>query len=196
MDQIKTGKLIALLRRQAGLTQEELGERLGVSNKTVSRWENGNYMPDIEMLQLLAKEFDVSINELLAGEKVSGKQFLKMADASTVVAPTAGAKNIANDEAKVGTIITASANDEAKTDVNATAGAFTFEDKKAYFIRKWRKEHIGLFLILGAVLLAAIILPFFFDRPGFLGLTPLIAVIEYAYQNNKMMIYVEKNLYD
>lgn len=180
MDQIRTGKLIALLRRQAGLTQEELGERLGVSNKTVSRWENGNYMPDIEMLQLLAKEFDVSINELLTGEKMSGEQFLKKADASTVAAPTAGAKNIAKDDAKAGTKI----------------GAFTFEDKKAYFIRKWRKEHIGLFLILGAVLLAAIILPIFFDCPGFLGLTPLIAVIEYAYQNNKMMIYVEKNLYD
>ncbi len=180
MDQIKTGKLIALLRRQAGLTQEELGERIGVSNKTVSRWENGNYMPDIEMLQLLAKEFNVSINELLAGEKVSGKQFLKMADANITATSKADAKTSANDEAKEG----------EKT------SAFTFEDRKVYFIRKWRKEHIGLFLILGAVLLAAIILPVFFDRPEFLGLTPLIAVIEYAYQNNKMMIYVEENLYD
>ena len=51
MDQIKIGRFIAALRRQAGLTQEALGEKLGVTNKTVSRWENGNYMPDIEMLQ-------------------------------------------------------------------------------------------------------------------------------------------------
>ncbi|MBQ5322371.1 MAG: helix-turn-helix transcriptional regulator, partial [Oscillospiraceae bacterium] len=48
MDQIRTGKFISELRKETGLTQEELGRRLGVSNKTVSRWENGNYMPDIE----------------------------------------------------------------------------------------------------------------------------------------------------
>ncbi len=41
MDQIKTGKFIAELRRKAGLTQQQLGEKLGVTNKTVSRWENG-----------------------------------------------------------------------------------------------------------------------------------------------------------
>ncbi|MBE6842520.1 MAG: helix-turn-helix transcriptional regulator [Oscillospiraceae bacterium] len=73
MDQIKTGKFIATLRRQAGFTQEVLGDKLGVSNKTISRWENGNYMPDIEMLQLLSNEFNVSINELLSGEKNSNE---------------------------------------------------------------------------------------------------------------------------
>ena len=50
MDQIKVGKFIAALRKEQGLTQEALGQRLGVTNKTVSRWENGNYMPDIELL--------------------------------------------------------------------------------------------------------------------------------------------------
>lgn len=50
MDQIKVGKFIAQLRRRDGLTQEALGKKIGVTNKTVSRWENGNYMPDIEML--------------------------------------------------------------------------------------------------------------------------------------------------
>lgn len=50
MDQAKVGKFIAQLRKEQGLTQEALGERLGVTNKTVSRWENGNYMPDIELL--------------------------------------------------------------------------------------------------------------------------------------------------
>ncbi len=44
MDQIKIGKFIAVLRKEKGLTQEQLGEKLGVTNKTVSRWENGNYM--------------------------------------------------------------------------------------------------------------------------------------------------------
>lgn len=80
MDQIKIGKFIATLRRQSGLTQEKLGEKIGVTNKTISPWENGNYMPDIEMLQLLAKEFNVSINELLAGQKMSDEEFRKNAD--------------------------------------------------------------------------------------------------------------------
>lgn len=77
MDQIKTGKFIAYLRKQHNLTQEALGEKLGVTNKTVSRWENANYMPDIEMLQLLSKELNVSVNELLAGEFLSDEEFRK-----------------------------------------------------------------------------------------------------------------------
>ena len=74
MDQIKTGKFIAELRRSKNLTQEELGRKLGVSNKTVSRWENGNYMPDIETLRLLSKEFGVSMEELLDGSRLSQKE--------------------------------------------------------------------------------------------------------------------------
>ena len=78
MDQIKTGKFIAYLRKQHNLTQEALGEKLGVTNKTVSRWENANYMPDIEMLQLLSKELNVSVNELLAGEFLSDGMNLRL----------------------------------------------------------------------------------------------------------------------
>lgn len=67
MDQRKIGAFIAQLRREKEWTQEELGSRLGVTNKTVSRWENGNYMPDIEMLSLLGQTFHVSLNELVQG---------------------------------------------------------------------------------------------------------------------------------
>ena len=83
MDQIKTGKLIAALRKEANLTQEELGLKLGVSNKTVSRWENGNYMPDIETLRFLGKEFSVSMEELLDGERLSVKKPKKTPDPFT-----------------------------------------------------------------------------------------------------------------
>lgn len=86
MDQIKTGKFIATLRKEKDLTQEQLGEKLGVTNKTISRWENGNYMPDIEMLSLLAKEFDVSINELISGERFLEEDFKKAADNNLVMA--------------------------------------------------------------------------------------------------------------
>ncbi len=75
MDLVKIGKFIAKLRKDRNMTQEQLGEALGVTNKTVSRWENGNYMPSIEMLQLLSQTFAVSINELLSGEYIPDEDF-------------------------------------------------------------------------------------------------------------------------
>ncbi len=86
MDQIKTGKFIATLRKEKDLTQEQLGEKLDVTNKTISRWENDNYMTDIEMLSLLSKEFDVSINELISGERLLLDDFKKAADNNLVTA--------------------------------------------------------------------------------------------------------------
>ncbi len=80
MDQAKIGRFIAALRKEHNLTQEALGEKLGVTNKTISRWENGNYMPDVEMLLKLSKEFDISINELLTGERLTSEEFKKAAD--------------------------------------------------------------------------------------------------------------------
>ena len=86
MDQIKVGKFIARLRKEQGLTQEALGQKLGVTNKTVSRWENGNYMPDIELLVPLGETLEVSVNELLAGERLSDEQFRAQADETLVEA--------------------------------------------------------------------------------------------------------------
>ena len=86
MDQMKIGKFIAVLRKEKGLTQEQLGEKLGVTNKTISRWENGNYMPDVEMLSLLSKEFGVSIHELISGERLLTEDFRKVADDNLVTA--------------------------------------------------------------------------------------------------------------
>lgn len=80
MDQVKIGKFIAQLRHEGNMTQEELGKKLGVTNKTISRWENGNYMPDIETLKLLSEVFRISINELLCGEKLTDANFRKKAD--------------------------------------------------------------------------------------------------------------------
>lgn len=71
MDTVKIGKFISELRRERGLTQEQLAEKLGISNKTISRWENGNYMPPVEMLMELSKFFEVSINELLSGQRLN-----------------------------------------------------------------------------------------------------------------------------
>ena len=69
MDTLKIGKFIAKKRKEKNMTQEELARILGVTNKTVSRWENGNYMPDLSLLKLLSEALGVSLNELLSGEE-------------------------------------------------------------------------------------------------------------------------------
>ena len=58
----KIGSFLAELRKEKNLTQDELGEQIGVTNKTISRWENGNYLPPVEMLLILSKLYDVGIN--------------------------------------------------------------------------------------------------------------------------------------
>ena len=69
MDAKKTGALIAALRKEKEWSQTELAERLGVTNKAVSRWETGRGYPDVELLPKLSEVLDVSISELLEGER-------------------------------------------------------------------------------------------------------------------------------
>lgn len=71
MDQVKIGKFISELRREKGLTQEQLAEKLGVTQKSVSRWETGKNMPDLSLLLPLSLELDISVSDLLEGEKIS-----------------------------------------------------------------------------------------------------------------------------
>jgi transcriptional regulator with XRE-family HTH domain len=68
MDQVKTGKLIKQFRTGMGLTQRELAERINVSDKAVSKWENGNGCPDVSLLAALAGVFGTDIDVLLTGE--------------------------------------------------------------------------------------------------------------------------------
>lgn len=72
MDQIKIGSFLKELRKEKNLTQENLAEQLNVSNRTVSRWETGSNMPDIGMLVEIADFYDVSIPEIINGERKSG----------------------------------------------------------------------------------------------------------------------------
>ena len=74
MDQKETGAFISKLRKEKGYTQRELAEILGVSDKTVSKWETGKGYPDIEQLLSLSEEFSVSVNELLYGRRIMGEK--------------------------------------------------------------------------------------------------------------------------
>ena len=80
MDTIKIGRFLTELRKEQGLTQEALGEKIGVTNKTVSRWENGNYLPPVEMLQSLSDLYQVSINEILCGERLTKENYQEKAE--------------------------------------------------------------------------------------------------------------------
>ena len=80
MDIIKTGEFIAKLRKDKGLTQEQLGDKMGVTNKTVSRWETGKYLPPADILLLMSELFDVSINELLTGQRLTDEEYKQTAE--------------------------------------------------------------------------------------------------------------------
>ena len=69
MDQRKIGALLRDLRKEKGVTQEELAEKMMVSNRTVSRWETGSNLPDIEILIELSDYYDVDLREILDGDR-------------------------------------------------------------------------------------------------------------------------------
>ena len=75
MDQEKIGKFIAELRKEKNMTQEQLAEKLGVTDKSISRWENGRNMPDLSLFKPLCNELDITLNGLMSGEKVKEKEY-------------------------------------------------------------------------------------------------------------------------
>lgn len=80
MDQIKIGKFIAEMRKEQNLTQIDLAEKLGISNKTVSKWECGNGMPDYSVMESLCEALHINVNELLSGERLPSKEYNKKAE--------------------------------------------------------------------------------------------------------------------
>lgn len=166
MDQIKTGKFIAELRKEQGLTQETLGEKMRVSNKTISRWETGAYMPDIDKLQELAQILNVSINELLSGEKITDpSEFIKEADKNIIYAMS-------------------------------EKSAFDLKDRIVFFKQKWRKEHMSLIILLSVVFIAVVIIAIIVKKILVNVLIPICGFTNYIYMYNRMMAYVEQKAFD
>lgn len=75
MNQEKIGKFIAECRKAKDLTQSELAEKLGVTNRSISNWENGKNMPDLSLFKPLCKELDITLNDLMSGERVQEKEY-------------------------------------------------------------------------------------------------------------------------
>lgn len=84
MDQIAIGKFIAEERKRKGYTQKQLSEKLEISDKTVSKWERGNGFPEVSLLLPLCKELDITVNELLSGERVSLEDYQRKAEENMV----------------------------------------------------------------------------------------------------------------
>ena len=163
MDLIRIGSFLAELRREKGLTQQALGERLGVTNKTVSRWETGCYLPDVEMLSLLSREFGVSINELVAGERLAAEEFKKAADANLADALDHSAFTLKEKQA--------------------------FFKKKW---RREHRSTIILCSVAWVALMIALRMQNV-EAPLCSAVGGLLAVLYYAVLNNRMMAYVERN---
>ena len=75
MDQIKIGKFISTLRKEQNLTQAELAAKLGVTDRAISKWENGRGLPDLSLVVPLSEALNISINELLSGERIEKERY-------------------------------------------------------------------------------------------------------------------------
>lgn len=80
MNQIQTGKFIAKIRKEQGLTQRELADYLMISDKTVSKWECGNGLPEVSLMLPLCEKLGITVNELLSGKRLNDFEYKKNAE--------------------------------------------------------------------------------------------------------------------
>lgn len=85
MDKERMGQLITELRKEKGLTQKQLADELNVTDKAVSKWERGQSFPDISMLEPIAQALDISIMELLAGERKGEDEVMTKEEAQQII---------------------------------------------------------------------------------------------------------------
>ena len=86
MDQVRIGEFLRELRKERNKSQEQIAERFGVSSRSVSRWENGNTLPDISIMIELADYYDVDIRDLLSGERKSEEMNKELKETLVMVA--------------------------------------------------------------------------------------------------------------
>ena len=80
MNQEVIGNFIAKCRKEKNMTQQELADKLGVTDRAISHWENGRRLPDYSLLKELCDTLSISINELFSGEKISNEDYMKKAE--------------------------------------------------------------------------------------------------------------------
>jgi len=162
MDQIKIGKLIAECRKAKKMTQVELANMLGVSDKSVSKWENGICLPDVSLYKEICKIFDITLNEFFSGERLSDELFKEAADNNLLSA--------------------------------LENSVFTIKDKIDFFKKKWQNDHF-FELIIVIVIIIFFIIYGFIKSNGLQYIFMIIGFISGVIERNKMMAYIEKNVY-
>ena len=105
MNQEKIGKFIASCRKSKNITQQELAEKLGVSDRTIGNWENGRNMPDLSLFKPLCDELDITLNDLLSGEKVSEKEYQEKLEENIINTIDYTNKKIENHNSFIGLIL-------------------------------------------------------------------------------------------
>lgn len=168
MDTVKIGRFIAVLRKEKNLTQSQLGEKIGVTNKTVSRWENGNYLPSVDMLKILSEEFSVSINEILNGERLNDEDY-----------KTAAEKNLT---------------DALRSSTFALSERKIYWKKK--YLKENLLMRVIFNLIIISVLTFFLLICLELESNIYVVLIDYIyAFAAFIFEKNKMMAYVEKKAY-
>ena len=105
MDQIKIGKFIAELRKQKNMTQQQLGDEIGVSFKTISKWETGKGMPDLSLLKPLSDCLGITINELLNGEKIQKEEYIDKLEENIISTIKYTDKQVKNKNTTIGLLL-------------------------------------------------------------------------------------------
>lgn len=107
MNQIKIGNFISFLRKEQNLTQRELAERLGVTDRAVSKWENGRGLPDLSLLVPLCEALGISVNELLCGERIEREDLPERAQDIVLDALTDSQKKVRHTKRRLLAILAA-----------------------------------------------------------------------------------------
>lgn len=94
MEQEKIGRFIAICRKEKKLTQEQLAEKLNITSKAVSKWENGKGLPDVSIMQKLCEILNITLNELFNGEKIKEENYKKIADKNLLYALEHSSDNV------------------------------------------------------------------------------------------------------
>ena len=149
MDHVKIGGFIAKERKSKGYTQRHLADLLGISDKTISKWECGNGFPEVSLLLPLCKELDISVNELLAGQRVSENEYRKKAEENMV--------NLVKEaqESKKKIILSAMV-----AGLGIVGGVPLFVISGSFAMEMWMRSvllGIGMFVSIGGIIIACIL---------------------------------------
>lgn len=105
MNQEKIGKFIAKCRKEKNMTQQDLAEKLGVSDRTVGNWENGRNMPDLSLFKPLCEKLGITLNDLMSGEKVDAKEYQEKLEENIINTIDYTNKKIENRNSFIGIIL-------------------------------------------------------------------------------------------